>query len=340
MDRAELRDFLLKDFEEEDKEDVLKGQQLMAMLNLIPEDLDLLEVLLATYEEQILGLFDIETESLYIVGDGSDFGVLEEATYAHEFQHALQQQTFDLHALTTSVEEDSEASAALTALIEGDAYITGGDYLSNHLSLPQLMELLSADEDFSVLESLPDVLQKSFLFAPKWGISFVEALMGTGGYPAINQAFANPPTTTEQIMHPEKYLEQEGALPVSLQNVEGALGDGWTEIDRDVMGEFGFLVYLEEAVSEVEAAEAAAGWGGDVYAFLEGPAGERILVILSAWDTEEDAQEFFEVSLAPLEGSSKATYAGIQGNQVLMVITTTEELKDAILAQFPGFQAP
>ena len=93
-------------------------------------------------------------------------------------------------------------------------------------------------------------------------------------------------------------------------------------------------------MSEIEAAEAAAGWGGDAYAFLEGPAEERILVILSAWDTEEDAQEFFDVALAPQKGSSKATDAGILGNRVLMVITTTEELQETVLSQFPGFQGP
>ena len=340
MERSELQSFLITKFEEEDREDIFKAQQLMSMLNLIPPGLDLFETLIATYEEQVLGIYDYDTESLYVVGSDAEFGVIEETTYAHEFQHALQQQHFSLSSLTEAVEGDSEASAALSALFEGDAYVTGGAYISAHISLFEIMELIALGEDTPVFDSLPEAVQKSFLFPPVWGTAFVQALVEVGGFSAIDQAFENPPTTTEQIMHPEKYLAQERALPVTLQDLTSVLGDGWTEIDRDVMGEFGLLVYLEEALSEIDAAEAVAGWGGDAYVLLEGLAGERILVILSAWDTEKDAQEFFAVALAPLEGRQDQRYAGIQGNQVLMIIAPTVELQDTILAQFPGFQAP
>jgi hypothetical protein len=44
--------------------------------------------------------------------------------------------------------------------------------------------------------------------------------------------------------------------------------------------------------------DAAAGWGGDRVALLEGPGGERAVVLDTAWDSAQDAAEF-EAALGP-----------------------------------------
>jgi hypothetical protein len=70
---------------------------------------------------------------------------------------------------------------------------------------------------------------------------------------------------------------------------------GWRRLDYDVEGEWGFYLILDEYLkSPAESRRAAAGWGGDRFAVYEGPKGEILVASLSTWDTENDAQEFFD----------------------------------------------
>ena len=69
----------------------------------------------------------------------------------------------------------------------------------------------------------------------------------------------------------------------------------WRRLDSDVNGEWGFYLILDQFLkSPTESRRAAAGWGGDRYSVYEGPKGEVLYVSLSAWDTENDAREFFD----------------------------------------------
>jgi len=146
MTREELSAFFVEELEE-DREDISKGQELLAILNLIPSYMDLYRLYLDLLGEQVAGLYDTEEEKLYVIGDAEDFGPSEEITFAHEYVHALQQQHFDIHALAESLEDDSEASAALSALIEGDASILQLQYMFSSLSQEGLGELFQAEED-------------------------------------------------------------------------------------------------------------------------------------------------------------------------------------------------
>jgi len=95
----------------------------LSILGLIPADTDLFELYLNLFTEQVLGLYDPETDQLYVIADRGEFGPLEESTLAHEYVHALQQQHFDIQSLGESAEVDLDASVALSALVEGDAYV-------------------------------------------------------------------------------------------------------------------------------------------------------------------------------------------------------------------------
>ncbi len=69
----------------------------------------------------------------------------------------------------------------------------------------------------------------------------------------------------------------------------------WRRIDSDVNGEWGYYLILDQFLnSPAESKRAVAGWAGDRYALYEGPGGRVFLAHVSAWDTENDAREFFE----------------------------------------------
>ena len=334
MTREELATSLREDLEDE-RADILKSESLLKILGLIPADSDLYEMLLDLYGEQVVGFYDTETQELYMIQDIEEITPLEEATLAHEYTHALQQQHFDIHTLGEETEEDSEASAALTALIEWDASAVQFEYIFTHFTSRQIQDMFGDDGDSSVFNASPYFLQQSLLFPYSTGLELIYALLGSGQWGTVDSAYASPPVSTEQVLHPDKYLQGEIPVTVPLPDVAAALGQGWREIYSDVMGEFSLRTYLETRTGEGTAADAAEGWGGDSFALLEGPQGEEALVLLLHWDTSEDALEFFDA----LESSNSVPdegYLGLKDDQVLWIISQSRSLTDAIRAMFPG----
>ena len=132
------------------------------------------------------------------------------------------------------------------------------------------------------------------LFPVREGADFIAALFGMSdaGWDGVNTAYSRPPESTEQVLHPELYLLGEAPQPTLVPRLAAELGRGWVEVSNDTMGEFLLRVYLEEYLDEIQAADAAAGWGGDSYSLLSGPEGERVLVLMTAWDSPQDASEF------------------------------------------------
>jgi hypothetical protein len=69
----------------------------------------------------------------------------------------------------------------------------------------------------------------------------------------------------------------------------------WHRIDSDVNGEWTYYLILDQFLNApAESKRAAAGWAGDRYALYEGPKGQAFLAQVAAWDTENDAREFFD----------------------------------------------
>ena len=157
VSRPQLRRIFEDDIKPEDLEQIAVQQELLRFLRLIGEKDDLRALLLDLQVEQVLGFYDTETDELSIVSDASKFGHLEEFTYAHEYTHALQQAHFDIHAKSDAVRDDSEASLALTALIEGDATVSASLYAQRYLDARQIQR--EADQLLSNSKDFPDFIQ-------------------------------------------------------------------------------------------------------------------------------------------------------------------------------------
>ena len=329
MTREQFTDTLIEDLEES-REDIQNSQELLKIMGLISQDADLYELLLSLYAEQVVGFYDTETEELYVIKGIAELTPLDELTLAHEYTHALQQQHFDIHTLSESLEDDSEAGAALGALIEGDATIVQVEYMFTYLSSQERQEVLNSSGDSPIFDASPYVLRQSLLFPYNQGATLVNALLLSGQWQGINNAYGNPPVSTEQVMHPEKYLEGEVPVTISLPDVAAALGQGWEMVYEDVMGEFFLRTYLETRTGADLAARAAAGWGGDRFNLMAGPQGEQVLVVLLAWDSERDAREFSN-------SVSDEGFLGINGDRVLWVFSPSPAITDEIVSLFPEF---
>src|SRR6185369_12151102 len=136
---------------------------------------------------------------------------------------------------------------------------------------------------------------------------WTRALYKEGGWPQVSQAFKTLPQSTEQIMHPEKYLAHEAPVKVTLADITSLLNDSrqmrpgvqtpvtWKRILSDVNGEWGTYLLLDQFLqSPVDSRRAAAGWAGDSYAIYESSAGSALYISSSTWDTLNDANEFFD----------------------------------------------
>ena len=335
MTREELENTLREDLDES-REDIENGQNLLRIMGLIPQNADLHELLLSLYGEQVVGFYDTETEELYVIKGMAELTPLDEITLAHEYVHALQQQHFDIHTLTKAVEDDSEAGSALSALIEGDATIVQVEYMRTHLTSEQQQEIFNASGDSPIFDASPYVLQQSLLFPYSHGSVLVNTLLLAQAWDGVNDAYRNPPLSTEQVLHPAKYLSEDRPVTVSLPDVATTLGQGWEVVYEDVMGEFLIKTYLSTRTDVNQAARAAAGWRGDRFNLMAGPQGEQALVALLEWDSERDAREFFDAldssNSVPDEG-----FLGLNGDRVLWVFSPSRATTNEIVSLFPEF---
>jgi hypothetical protein len=303
LTRDELEQRMLEDFTEDNpEEEIQDAQDIMVMLGFIEPDLDLEEFYIALLTEQIAGFYDPEDDSLYLVSESQSMSAMDQYTLSHEFVHYLQDQNFDLMRPPfhdpddVAVETDDDASFAATCLVEGDAVISSEYWLLKYLDAEDLMDMQLESGDYSseVLDSAPDYIYDSLLFPYMEGADFARYVHDrSDGFDAIDKAFSEPPTTTEQIYHPEKYLAGEGAIEVKLDDISSELGSGW-ELDYDnVLGEFDvYELFKPYFMDEDDVETAAAGWAGNRYHYYSNPDGDKLLVQAYAWDSEKDAQEF------------------------------------------------
>jgi hypothetical protein len=123
-------------------------------------------------------------------------------------------------------------------------------------------------------------------------VEFAAALYKRGGFKAINDALANPPRSTEQIMHPEKFMaaHKDEPIAVGLPPLTGTLASGWEYRESSTIGEFELQALLQ-GKNVASAESGAAGWGGGQYDLYTN--GTNSLVFMGTiWDTLTDAQQF------------------------------------------------
>jgi hypothetical protein len=266
----------------------------LAAFDFIPDDFDLKGLLLDLYSTQVLGMYDDEEDTFLVVSEG-DFDLMDRVTFAHEYTHSLQDQHFDLEAFIDEDRMSDDQIMARLALVEGDATLTMSDYLMAHRAEITAADMAAlqgedGDEGQALLDSAPRIIRDTFEFPYLYGFDFVVALQQQG-WPAVDAAFADPPQSTEQILHPEKYFNRDEPQLISLPPLTDTLGLGWQLAYSDTLGEFQTALYLVQQMDEATATSAAQGWDGDQYAvYSHGQ--DRVLVFATVWDSVPEREEF------------------------------------------------
>ena len=311
-----LREKLTETFRKEVSPEELATIEIGAKaFGLIPESMDLSRYLPELLTSQVAGFYDPEREYMALVrrsetkrkGPAAAAGE-DDAVIVHELTHALQDQHFDLEKFQ-GVDPLSELATARTALTEGDATLTmtsfliqgnvealAGfvDTLKSFLGDPEKLAGLAAGgpgaADFA---KAPPWIRDSMLFSYIQGFVFCLDVRRLGGQKLLDYAFrTDPPRSSEQILHPEKWHTQRDD-PIVLHWPDlSAVLPGWTKASQGELGEATIQILLRQGSSSREAvAAAAAGWGGDWFTVYQ-QSGKRVLVWWTEWDSEADAAEF------------------------------------------------
>ncbi len=282
-------------------------------------DLDALVIDLLT--EQIAGFYDPREGKLYIASSHTSDPAWADMVMAHEIDHALQDQHFDLERWMKAVEDDADASAARSAVIEGDGVALMIEYSLAEQGLPppwgeaMVVRTMIAAMDTSVSSSeggsqlfdrAPLALREAMIFPYQAGVGFVAALRRTQPWKRVDELFTKrPPVSTEQILHPELYLADE--RPDAIAPRPPAAATGLVQLHAATWGEAGWGTFLRShGVAPATASSAAAGWGGDRVVLVgtaDGAASpERTTALaLLTWDTEADALEAWDALGKALE---------------------------------------
>ena len=320
IDKAQLEKYL-----QERMKDAVKPAEIHAeettlkMFGFIPPDFDLKKATVELLTEQAAAFYDYHKKKLFILETGASTADLhtesEKMALSHELAHALADQHFHLDKYIREGARSDDGSTARLAVMEGQASWLMTAYLSK-LSTgqaaipPGVLDLMthaveSNAGQYPVFAKAPLYLRESLVFPYTSGMLFQNTIYQKLGNQAFTEVFRRAPESTQQILHPEKYLDKVSPSVPSLPAVPGSsklrkLGDG-------TLGEFDFRVLVEQYVAKEEASSLAPHVTGGMYALFEGKKDRHpVLAWAANWDTAEQARKFFEDYRKIMAGKSKS----------------------------------
>ena len=289
----------------------------------------------------------INQGEIVLISEDAENPQLSEITLAQELFHSYQDKHLRIDQYERTTEEDARR---IDAIIEGDGNYVDYLYEQRCGSEWTCFEPSSQSEDGSE-QNAPrpnlGLLVYSFVQYSE-GPAWVHDLHRQGGWDAVDEAYANPPRSTEQFIHPDKYLQD----PPTNVTVADRSNDEWyvPELEHGVnyavfgeAGMYSMLWFASPAVPREDILTrreldpydydhpASAGWDGDkFYPYVTDESAETNetgYVYKTVWDSPDDAEEFqngYEQLLA-FHGAES-----VEGHENVYRIPEGEEFDDAI----------
>lgn len=308
--KDEVKKFLVSSISEKLPPDRLENEGLLyRAIGIIPESFDYKQGILDLYLEQLGGYYDPDAKHFVMAGWLPP--AFQTSIAVHELTHALQDQYYNLTTFIDQKNHTSDELLARSALVEGDATAVMLDYARHLGRMGPIRHEQNVDAVIfqNVLGSgifkqgggVPQSLYAMLIFPYTSGLRFVHSVLQESDYEGLERVFLNPPRSTEEILHPEKYRAKQPDF--TIPSIESLTKSGERVIFSDVVGEFGvsasLMLWLKD---KKELREVSAGWGGDRIALLQdGATGTRRILWWSLWDTESDAVDFYKAFQGSLE---------------------------------------
>lgn len=302
--------------EQQDKEDKDQAQKYaddktMEAFGLIPKGFPIDSFMEDVLTDQIAGLYDPKAKEFYI----ADWIPVDEQkeVMAHELTHALEDQSFHIDPWIKAARPNDDGELARDSVSEGSAMAAMVDYDLEDMhrsvrDLPDVSALIQAsavgemDKD-PKLSKAPIYIRDSLVFPYLAGVTFTQQfLKAHDGWQDLHLIFEHPPVSTQQIMHPEKYLADVQPVAIKLPDWKAVAPADWKLLEENVMGEFGVEELLKQFLGEDAAKLTSPGWTGDRYAVFEDSKDKTLpIVFVLDMDNEEDAARFFGQYSSALE---------------------------------------
>jgi hypothetical protein len=319
-----------------------------------PDIDDIGELMKFVMTSQAAAYYDPDTGTFYVLIENAP-PLVTGTVYAHELYHGLQDQYYDLDAFILDQAGgalNDDELLARQAVVEGEAtyvmtlwatrHLTGqvpspfaldlAVQMQSQLDVASMIEMLEegalpnmlGDDSqamIAAMSEIPPFLIETLIGAYLKGMAFVHEVV-KNDWSEADRLYADPPRSTEQILHPEKWLERDDPIVISLPNAVPDALTGWTLLDSNVLGEVQWRIIFNEHGLSDRSAALAAGWDGDRYAVLERD-GDLLLLLYTTWDSEAEAAEFaagYESLLGvKYADRDEPTAVDLRGSDVLIV---------------------
>jgi hypothetical protein len=273
----------------EDRRLIEEGTAPLRALGLVPAGFDALESSNDLSDTATLAYYDPFRERIAV--RGTDMTTDLRVTLAHELVHVLQDQHFDLEEMLGDADVTGDRLSGHLALIEGDATRIEQAYVR---SLPdddrdKYLDAIgqASGEAQEELYTVPGVLVAMEGAPYALGPSLVELIAADGGNDAVDEAFDDPPATTEHMVDPRSYFAGDSAHEVAAPVVPTG-GEQIGEHDR--LGALPLFLLLSERIDPLVALSAADGWGGDAYVVYD-RRGTTCMDVAVQGDSARDGEE-------------------------------------------------
>jgi len=325
MDKEALRKILEEELNKTWEEEGAGLERAYKAFGLLPRDMDLKPWYRDFMKDQIAAFYHPEKKALFTVKEHDqafDGTPMRGFVFAHELLHALEDQYFDFEGTEEKLRFNEDAQAAHQALIEGSATDGGLEHLVWGLGLPlstagplgrtlaraiagmeisDLEELGATDtedEAAAAFAEAPPLIKTHLLFPYIAGWRFSTSLRSEFGWRGIDSAYADLPESSEQIIHPERYIDRRDR-PVQIDVASAP--DAWPARHEGTLGML-TLEIMFASLLRGRAARYAEGRDGDRYVVWETPAGDA-LGWVTVWDREAQAKRFTRAYRELLRGN-------------------------------------
>lgn len=320
----------LEDYSRADAE---RERRVLAALGALPADYDLFDMRKSVLEGQVAGFYVPESNELVVRTSSGGIGALEKTTLAHELEHALADQNFELPLSEDRDPSEADEDLATLALIEGDATLTMQQFSLSFLSLEDQLSMLSGSADLLTaqrqLEAMPHYLQQELTFPYLDGMNFVCDLFAEGGWGAVDRVYDHHPASSDQILFTERYTASEDPSDV---RDPGDPGGTWDEALDTTIGA-AELKWLFEAPGDdtglalADPLEAVRAWGGgELKLFTDGDASAVGIALLQHSGEEGLCDSVTQWYEAAFEDDRQAATTGDE------VLVTAGESQDAVVS--------
>jgi hypothetical protein len=317
--REQVNEYLKEQIRRSVKPDEIRAEEItLKKFGFVPPGFDLKQTTIDLLTEQAAAFYDFKRKKLFI----SDWATanMRDVALIHELAHALADQNFPIQKFTGKGPDNSESSLAREAVVEGQAswlmLEVGARRNGRTLADPQTArEFLTADTEsqpgqFPVFSNSPLYLRKTLMFPYDEGEKFQQAVFLHDGKPAFARLFREPPISTAQIVHPERYFEHTPItnpdLPKSMKHTKPFVAGA--------MGELETRILLEQYVTASVAQALGPKLKGADYRVDESSTGHRMtLVYASEWSDADAAMQYFEAYQTILQGKWKTVEVSSKG---------------------------